>query len=60
MTGVTHAVPNDNPAGPALCGLVVHDQSKAMWRSVSHASAWEVPARTERCPACVAAAPVEV
>ncbi|MCU1675555.1 MAG: hypothetical protein JWM93_313 [Frankiales bacterium] len=58
MTGVTHAVSNDNPAGPALCGLVVHNESKAMWRSISHASAWEQEARSERCAACLAIAPV--
>jgi hypothetical protein len=56
--GMTHAVPNDNPAGPALCGLVVHNESQAMWRSVSHASTWEAEARSPRCPLCVAAAPV--
>jgi hypothetical protein len=57
-TGLTHAVPSDNPAGPALCGLVVHDQSQMMWRSVSHAQPWEAEARSARCPRCEALAPV--
>jgi hypothetical protein len=58
LQGLTHAVPNDNPAGPALCGAVIHDASMAMWRSVAHADAWELPARSPRCAACLAAAPV--
>jgi len=58
VTGTTHAVPSHNPAGPALCGLVVHDQSQMMWRSVSHAAAWEDETRSPRCPRCVDLAPL--
>ena len=57
VDAVTHAVPNNNPAGAALCGVVVHDASAAAWRTVAHAEAWESPTRTARCPACRAIAP---
>ena len=55
---LTHAVPDNNPAGAALCGTVIHDSSAAAWRTVAHAQSWESATRTPRCPACLAVAPV--